>query len=90
MHAGSNRSSASRGRNDRAVDARMPAFLAAATPDLMDRGVHAGNLSGAVARVAGGGGGGRSDMAQAGAKDATKIDAALAEGRRLGMAALAG
>lgn len=67
-----------------------PAFLAAATPELTQRGVHAGNLIGAVARVAGGGGGGRPDLAQAGAKDASKIDAALAEGRRLGMAALAG
>ncbi len=67
-----------------------PAFLAAATPELVDRGVHAGNLIREVAKVAGGGGGGRPDLAQAGAKDASKIDAALAEGRRLGLAALTG
>lgn len=67
-----------------------PAFLAAATPDLVERGIHAGNLIREVAKVAGGGGGGRPDIAQAGARDASKIDAALAEGRRLGLAALTG
>ena len=69
------------------IDGR-PSFLAAATPDLVTRGVHAGNLIGAVARMAGGGGGGRPDMAQAGAKDASRIDAALAEANRLGREAL--
>ncbi|HML98610.1 MAG TPA: alanine--tRNA ligase [Tepidiformaceae bacterium] len=67
-----------------------PAFLCATTPDLVERGVHAGNIIREVAKVAGGGGGGRPDLAQAGAKDASRIDAALAEGRRLGLAALTG
>ena len=71
------------------IDGR-PAFLVAATPDLVDRGVHAGNLIREIAKVAGGGGGGRPDIAQAGAKDASLIDAALAEGRRRAMAALSG
>ena len=31
-----------------------------------------------VAKIAGGGGGGKADMAQAGGKDASKIDEALA------------
>ncbi len=65
-----------------------PAFLAAATPDLVARGVHAGNLIREVAKVAGGGGGGRPDLAQAGARDASRLDAALAEARRLGTIAL--
>lgn len=69
------------------IDGR-PAFLVAATPDLVERGVHAGNLIREIARVAGGGGGGRADMAQAGAKDAGKLDAALEAGRRLAAAAL--
>lgn len=69
---------------------RIPAFLAAATPDLVTRGVHAGNLVREVAKAAGGGGGGRPDIAQAGAKDASLIDAALAEGRRKAMEALTG
>jgi len=67
-----------------------PAFLAAATPDLVARGVHAGTIIRAVAQAAGGGGGGRPDLAQAGAKDPSRIDAALAEGRRLGLEALSG
>ncbi|HNO65962.1 MAG TPA: DHHA1 domain-containing protein, partial [Tepidiformaceae bacterium] len=73
-----------------AVVEGRPAFLAAATPDLVTRGVHAGNLVREVAKAAGGGGGGRPDIAQAGAKDASLIDAALAEGRRKAMEALTG
>jgi alanyl-tRNA synthetase len=69
------------------IDGR-PAFLAAATPDLVGRGVHAGNLISEVARVAGGGGGGRPDLAQAGAKDLSRLDAALGEARRLARAAI--
>jgi len=61
----------------------------AVTPDLVARGVHAGNLVREVAGAAGGGGGGRADLAQAGAKDASKLDAAIEEARRLGAAALA-
>ncbi len=71
------------------IDGR-PAFLAAASPELVERGVHAGNLIREIAKVAGGGGGGRPDIAQAGAKDASLIDAALAEGRRRATEALSG
>ncbi len=71
------------------VDGR-PQFLAAATRDLVDRGVHAGNLIRDTAKVAGGGGGGRPDLAQAGARDPGLIPAALEEARRLGRTALAG
>ena len=71
------------------IDGR-PAFLAAASPELVEKGVHAGNLIRDVAKVAGGGGGGRPDLAQAGAKDAGLIDAALGEGRSKAMAALSG
>lgn len=69
------------------VDGR-PAFVVAATPDLVERGIHAGNLVREIAKVAGGGGGGRPDMAQAGAKDGSRLDAAVEEARRLGAAAL--
>ncbi len=71
------------------IDGR-PAFLAAATPDMVEKGVHAGNLIREIAKVAGGGGGGRPDIAQAGAKDASLIDAALAEGRKRAMETLSG
>jgi len=54
-----------------------PNFLAMVTPDLVARGLHAGDVIGQVARVAGGGGGGKAGMAQAGGKDAAKIDEAL-------------
>jgi len=52
-------------------------FLVMATKDVVDRGVHAGNIIRDVAKIAGGGGGGRPDMAQAGGKDPSKIEEAL-------------
>ena len=52
-------------------------ILTMATKDAVAKGVHAGNVVKAVAKLCGGGGGGRPDMAQAGAKDASKIDKAL-------------
>jgi len=52
-------------------------FVAAATKDAVQKGVHAGNLLREVAKVTGGGGGGRPDMAQAGGKDPSKISDAL-------------
>ncbi len=70
------------------IDGR-PAFLAAASPELVQRGVHAGNLVREVAKVAGGAGGGRPDLAQAGAKDSSRLDDALAAARHLAAAALA-
>ena len=65
-----------------------PAFVVAATPDLVDAGIHAGNIVREVAKAAGGGGGGRPDFAEAGARDPGGIDAALAEGRRRARIAL--
>jgi alanyl-tRNA synthetase len=53
-------------------------FAASVTDDLVQSGIHAGKLIGSVAKIAGGGGGGRPDKAQAGGKDATKIAEALA------------
>jgi alanyl-tRNA synthetase len=51
-------------------------LVAAVTKDLTKR-VHAGKLIQQVARAAGGSGGGRPDLAQAGAKDPALLDAAL-------------
>jgi len=65
-----------------------PAFLAAATPDLVRRGVHAGNLVREIARIAGGGGGGRPDIAMAGARDISRLDAAMEEASRLAISAI--
>lgn len=52
-------------------------FVVMATKEAVDLGVHSGNLIGKIAKIAGGGGGGRPNMAQAGGKDVSKIDAAL-------------
>ena len=46
-------------------------------------GAHAGNIVKALATTTGGGGGGRPDFAQAGGKDAAKIDEALAQAASL-------
>jgi alanyl-tRNA synthetase len=56
-----------------------PQLLAIVTPDLLRQGYHAGNLVKALAPIVGGGGGGRPDMAQAGGRDASKLDEALAQ-----------
>jgi alanyl-tRNA synthetase len=58
-----------------AVDGRV-SLVAAVTKDLTRR-VHAGKLIQEVAKAAGGSGGGRPDLAQAGARDATRLDDAL-------------
>jgi len=54
-----------------------PMLVAMATPDLVDRGIHAGNLARDAAKIMGGGGGGRPEMAQAGGKSVQKLDEAL-------------
>jgi alanyl-tRNA synthetase len=60
-----------------AVISERPAFVAAVTPDLVERGVDAVTLVRGVARVVGGGGGGRPTLAQAGGKDAQRLNEAL-------------
>jgi alanyl-tRNA synthetase len=54
-----------------------PNFLAMVTPDLIARGFYANDIIKQVAKVTGGSGGGRAEMAQAGGKDITKLDKAL-------------
>ena len=52
-------------------------LMAMATDGAMKRGAHAGNLIKAVAKIVGGGGGGRPNMAQAGGKIPEKVDEAI-------------
>jgi alanyl-tRNA synthetase len=60
------------------------AFLAAVTDDLVaEKKLRADELVRAVAKVAGGSGGGKPHLALAGAKDLSKLDDALAEARRI-------
>ena len=53
-------------------------FASVASKSAVEKGIHAGKIIGEVAKVCGGGGGGKPDSAQAGGKDAQKIDEALA------------
>lgn len=52
-------------------------FACACGKDAISRGAHAGNIVREVAKITGGNGGGKPDMAMAGGKDASKIDDAL-------------
>ena len=52
-------------------------LLAMATPGAIQAGAHAGNLVKALAKIVGGGGGGRPNMAQAGGKDPSKVEEAV-------------
>jgi alanyl-tRNA synthetase len=52
-------------------------IVSGVTKDLTSK-VHAGKLAGAVAQAVGGKGGGRPDMAEAGGKDPSALDGALA------------
>jgi alanyl-tRNA synthetase len=58
------------------VDNR-PQLVASVTEDLVRRGLDAGKIVKAVARVVGGGGGGKPTLAQAGGKDASRLSEAL-------------
>ncbi|MEJ2351470.1 MAG: alanine--tRNA ligase [Anaerolineales bacterium] len=58
-----------------------PILVAAVTEDLVERGLHAGELIQSVAQHLGGGGGGRPTLAQAGGKDASRLEEALASVR---------
>ena len=64
------------------------ALVANVAPELVARGVKAGDLVQAAAGVAGGGGGGRDTVAQAGGGDPAKAEAALAAARAAIEAAL--
>jgi alanyl-tRNA synthetase len=56
-------------------------LVALVSKDLVERGVSAGTIIREIAPIVGGGGGGRDDMAQAGGKDPSKLDEALAAAR---------
>ncbi len=56
-----------------------PMLVAMVTADLVsDKGLNAAHIARTAARAIGGGGGGRPDVAQAGGRDASKLDDALA------------
>ena len=65
-----------------------PLIVAAVTEDLIGRGLKAGDIVREVAKVVGGGGGGRADMAQAGGRNPEKLAEALDTVRSLVEASL--
>lgn len=58
-------------------------FIAAFSQGVVGQGLQAGKVVGAVAKICGGGGGGRPNFAQAGGRDASKLAAALAAAKQL-------
>ena len=65
-------------------------LIVALTKDLVEKKLHAGKIAGAAAKLCGGGGGGRPDMAQAGGKDPAGLEAALRQAADLIVEGLGG
>jgi alanyl-tRNA synthetase len=63
-------------------------FIAAVSDDLIAQGLKAGDWVRETAKIAGGGGGGRPQMAQAGGKDPSKLQEALDKARAFAVAAV--
>ncbi|MFB2893305.1 alanine--tRNA ligase [Aerosakkonemataceae cyanobacterium BLCC-F50] len=57
-------------------------FVAAFSPKINKKGLQAGKFIGQIAKICGGGGGGRPNLAQAGGRDATKLKEALETARQ--------
>jgi alanyl-tRNA synthetase len=66
------------------------ALVVSVAPELVARGVKAGAIVKAAAAIVGGGGGGRDMLAQAGGRDVSKLEEALATAREQIAAVLAG
>jgi alanyl-tRNA synthetase len=66
------------------------AFICSAPEAAVAKGIHCGKIIGPVAKEAGGGGGGKPNKAEAGGRQPDNVEAALATGRALIEAALAG
>ena len=61
-----------------ALSEGSPILVTMVTPDLVERGLNAGSIARDAAKLMGGGGGGRPEMAQAGGRQLEKLDDALA------------
>ncbi|HEY9300889.1 MAG TPA: DHHA1 domain-containing protein, partial [Phormidium sp.] len=57
-------------------------FVAVFSPKINKKGLQAGKFIGQIAKICGGGGGGRPNLAQAGGRDATKLQEALETARK--------
>jgi alanyl-tRNA synthetase len=56
-------------------------LVAAFSKEVNDKGLQAGKFIGSIAKICGGGGGGRPNLAQAGGKDASQVAAALQQAK---------
>jgi alanyl-tRNA synthetase len=56
-------------------------IVAAFSPEVNKKGLQAGKFVGAIAKICGGGGGGRPNLAQAGGRDASKLPDALGQAK---------
>jgi alanyl-tRNA synthetase len=56
-------------------------LVAAFSKEVNDKGLQAGKFIGSIAKICGGGGGGRPNLAQAGGRDASQLPAALKQAR---------
>ena len=63
------------------VEDRRPLIIVTVTEDLTKRGIHAGELAKTIALPLEGSGGGRPTLAQAGGKNASKLESAMAEAK---------
>ncbi len=63
-------------------EAQKVSLVAAFSPGVTQKGLQAGKFIGGVAKICGGGGGGRPNLAQAGGKDPSKLPEALAQAKQ--------
>jgi alanyl-tRNA synthetase len=63
-------------------EAQKVSLVAAFSPSVNQKGLQAGKFIGSIAKICGGGGGGRPNLAQAGGRDPSKLSEALAESKQ--------
>lgn len=63
-------------------EAQKVTLVAAFSPGVIQKGLQAGKFIGGIAKLCGGGGGGRPNLAQAGGRDPEKLPEALAEAKQ--------
>jgi alanyl-tRNA synthetase len=63
-------------------EAQKVTLVAAFSPGVIQKGLQAGKFIGGIAKICGGGGGGRPNLAQAGGRDPDKLPDALAEAKQ--------
>jgi alanyl-tRNA synthetase len=63
-------------------EAQKVTLVAAFSPSVIQKGLQAGKFIGGIAKICGGGGGGRPNLAQAGGREPNKLPEALAEAKQ--------